>query len=105
LFRDLLDSNHLILHYDMQDRPDLYGEVAKQLVSALTAGQRQYGDLTDSERNELDVAALEYAARPPVRSHEKKRTAMLERVASIMTEPARDPSAPEGQLASFWWLR
>lgn len=104
LFHELLERNHLVLHYDMQDRPELYSDAARQLILELADGQRRYDDLSAKEKQELDAATLEYATQPPVRSHEKKRTAMLKRIKRIL-EPPTDHSTPEEQLAPFWWLR
>lgn len=106
LFHELLDGNHLVLHYDMLDRPDLYDDQSRDLVAQLADSRRRLEDLTLQERQLLDVAALEYATKPPVPSHERDRRQLTKRVVQKI-EPLPDdaPGGPEESLPAFWWLR
>jgi len=106
LFAELLDRNHLVLHYDMQDRPDLYDERAKQLVEDLSAGRTGWDRLTPEERNALDLATLEYATQPPLPSHQRRRASVVKQVTrKIDPMPEPGAGAPEEALPAFWWLR
>ncbi len=106
LFHELLDGNHLVLHYDMLERPDLYDDQARELVDQLTDCRRRFDELGTVERQLLDTATLEYATKPPVPSHERDRRQMVKR-ATQQLEPLPDdaPGGPEESLPAFWWLR
>ena len=107
LFEELLERNHLVLHYDMQERPDLYDDQMKQLVDELSGGSRQYDQLNDVEKQALDHATLEYATQPPVKSHERARRQMVKRANEKMKRPSPriDPTMPEQLMPAFWWLK
>ena len=107
LFEELLDKNHLVLHYDMQERPDTYEEHARDLVEQLAGGALKYDELPEQERHVLDVATLEFATRPANNSHATTRAAIVKRVENKLA-PVPEPTGtlgPEEAMPAFWWLR
>lgn len=104
LFEDLLCGNHLVLWHDMEERPELYEDETAQVVRALTAGETSYDQLGPRERRLLDEATLEYATRPPLRSHERARREIVRAVRQQLTREPQGP-LPESELPDFWWLR
>ena len=104
LFEELLLGNHLVLYYDMLERPELYDDAAKQLIDTLTAGKVEHAALTPQERASLDTATLEYAMRPATKATEKAKIEILKKAEARLDPMPKEPGTPEADMPEFWWL-
>lgn len=113
LFEQLLGKRVEHLYQDALEQPSKYSEQNQQLMLQLLQGKRQYDELSDEEKDELDRCTIEFAtAKKPTEEGVGKlgKTPPLQQKtrAKKMPTPRKSVDRPgvvsaEG-MPPFWWL-
>lgn len=115
LFEELLQSRPEAIYIDTLDHPEKYEEGVGELVRDLVMRSRE---LTGKERELLNRAVIDLAARPKDKPAPKKKAEpkpSLERLAMEEALDGRDISGPDeaereatptkgNDLPAFWWV-